>query len=359
MGLEDRVAIIKKIEETRKSRVICCINGDRQCRFPILGMSTQISGEPHLNLYEHLTKIGKTEKIDLILYTRGGNIDAVWPMVNLIREFCNHFSVLVPFRAHSAGTLICLGANEIVMTKLAELSPIDPTTGNHFNPVDEINQKSRKGISVEDVVSYRDLAKEDFKIKKEENIIQIFKYLTDKIEPLALGNVKRVHKLIRRLAKELLRLHFDEGKYSKKIDAIIKVLTEDLYSHVHYINRKEAVNILGEEIVKFCSDSEEKLLWDLFNDYATAMKLNERFNIKEFMGADITKDLDLAGGFIDSKDNSHVFVTKNKLTQRSKLPPNLQVQMQPGQVLPLFPGFPVEVEWELISEGWKTNEGKI
>lgn len=359
MGLDARISIIKKIEKLRDSRVICCINGDRQCRFPILGMSTQISGEPHLDLYEHLAKIGKTKKIDLVLYTRGGNIDAVWPMVNLIREFCDYFSVLVPFRAHSAGTLICLGANEIKMTKLAELSPIDPTTGNQFNPTDEVNPKTRKGISVEDVISYRDLAKEDFELKKEENIIQIFKYLTDKIEPLALGNVKRVHKLIRRLAKELLQLHFDEDKYSKKIDTVIKVLTEDLYSHVHYINRREALDILGKEIVKFCSDDEEQLLWELFSDYSTAMKLSERFNIKESMGTEASKDLDLVGGFIDSVEKSHAFVTKNKLRQRSKLPPNLQVQIQPGQALPLFLGFPVEVECELISEGWKINDEKI
>jgi len=359
MGLDFRISKIKEIEEKRGSRVICCINGDRQSRFPISGMTTQISGEPHLNLYEHLLKIGKTEKIDLVLYTRGGSIDAVWPMVNLIREFCNYFSVLVPFRAHSAGTLICLGANEIKMTKLAEFSPIDPTTGNQFNPVDEINPKSRKGISVEDVISFRDLAKEDFKIKKEENIAHVFKFLTDKIEPLALGNVKRVHKLIRRLAKELLKLHFDESNNSKKIDSIIKVLTEDLYSHVHYINRREAIKILGPEIVKFCSDDEEKVLWELFNDYALAMKLNERFNIKEFMGVDLSKDLELAGGFIDSSDNSHIFLTKHKLTQRSKLPANMQVQLQPGQALPLLSGFPIEIEGELISEGWKANDGKI
>jgi len=358
MALEARIALIKEIEEIRKSKVICFVNGDRQSRFPIPGVTTQISGEPHLNLYEHLMKIGKTKKIDLMLYTRGGSIDAVWPLVNLIREFCDYFSVLIPFRAHSAGTLICLGANEIRMSKLAELSPIDPTTGNQFNPIDE-KTKSRKGISVEDVIAYRDLAKNDFGIKKEENLVQIFRYLTDKIEPLALGNVKRVHKLIRRLATELLKLHFNETKNSKKINSIVKVLTEELYSHVHYINRKEATNIFGSEIVKFCSENEEKLLWSLFNDYATVMKLNERFNIKDTMGAEITKDVELSGAFIDSTEISHVFMTKNKLTQRSKLPPNLQVQMQPGQALPLFPGFPVEIDMELLSEGWRINDGKI
>jgi hypothetical protein len=244
------------------------------------------------------------------------------------------------------------------MSKLAELSPIDPTTGNQFNPIDEIN-RTRKGISVEDVIAYKDLAEEDFEIKKEENLVQIFKYLTDKIEPLALGNVKRVHKLIRRLAAELLKLHFDESKNSKKITSIVKTLTEELYSHVHYINRREAADIIGKEIVKFCSDEEEKLLWALFNDYVQAMKLDERFNIKEYMGNDPQKDVDLAGGFLDSGELSHVFMTKNKLTQRSKLPPNLQVQMQPGQILPLFPGFPVEIDIELLLEGWRINDGKL
>ncbi|HLF18996.1 MAG TPA: hypothetical protein VI749_08955 [Candidatus Omnitrophota bacterium] len=359
MSLDSRIQKIKKLESERKSRVICYINSDRPSNCPIAGMTMQISPDVQLHFYEHLKKIGKTKNIDLVLYTRGGNIETVWPLVSLIREFCDSFSVLVPFRAHSAGTMICLGANEIRMAKLAELSPIDPTTGNQFNPIDETNPRSRKGISVEDVTSYLDLAKEDFGIKKEENIVNIFKHLTDKIEPLALGNVKRVHKLIRRLADELLHLHFDEAKYSKKIEAIKKTLTSELYSHVHYINRQEAMKILGEEIVKFCSENEEAALWDVFVDYADTLKLKETFNIKEYMGTDVSKELEVVGAFIESADLSHTFNAKSKLTQRSKLPPNLQVQVQPGQAFPLIPGFPIEIEVDLISVGWKVNDGKI
>ena len=47
--------------------------------------------------------------------------------MNLIRNFCKYFEIIVPFNCHSAGTIISLGANRIVMTKQATLGPIDPS----------------------------------------------------------------------------------------------------------------------------------------------------------------------------------------------------------------------------------------
>ena len=57
----------------------------------------------------------------------------------MIREYCDKFSVLVPDKAHSAATMIALGADEIVMSNLSEISPIDPSTANVFNPQDPQN----------------------------------------------------------------------------------------------------------------------------------------------------------------------------------------------------------------------------
>ncbi|MBU0734226.1 MAG: hypothetical protein KKG10_08760, partial [Proteobacteria bacterium] len=45
----------------------------------------------------------------------------------MLREFCEKLAVLVPFRAHSAGTTLALGADEIVMGPLGELGPVDPS----------------------------------------------------------------------------------------------------------------------------------------------------------------------------------------------------------------------------------------
>jgi ClpP class serine protease len=65
----------------------------------------------------------------------------------------------VPYKAHSAGTMIALGADEIVMSDLSEISPIDPSTANVFNPSDPTNLQNKIPISVEDVIAYFDLAK--------------------------------------------------------------------------------------------------------------------------------------------------------------------------------------------------------
>lgn len=58
----------------------------------------------------------------------------------MFREYSQKgsFSVLIPYRAHSAATVIALGADEIVMTKKAELGPIDITIGSGpYNPTEK------------------------------------------------------------------------------------------------------------------------------------------------------------------------------------------------------------------------------
>src|SRR5262249_14487735 len=78
--------------------------------------------------------LGDGHGLDVLLYTRGGATNAVWPIAGLLREFDPNFEILIPYRAHSSGTMVALAAKKIVMTPLAELSPIDPTTANQFNP---------------------------------------------------------------------------------------------------------------------------------------------------------------------------------------------------------------------------------
>ena len=80
-------------------------------------------------------------------------------IVKLIRNHCDEFEILVPYKAHSAGTLICMGADTIVMGKLGELTPVDPTTDHPFNPQNPSNPQQRLPVSVEDLNSYLLFAK--------------------------------------------------------------------------------------------------------------------------------------------------------------------------------------------------------
>jgi pimeloyl-ACP methyl ester carboxylesterase len=96
----------------------------------------------------------------LVVYTLGGDANAPWPFVNFLRSYCDELFVLVPFWAHSAGTLIALGADKIYMTRFATLSPIDPSVTNEFNPQDPANPGERIPVAVEDVLAFFQLASE-------------------------------------------------------------------------------------------------------------------------------------------------------------------------------------------------------
>src|SRR5258708_3152450 len=116
----DRQALYKNIEKLRKSRVVAYVTGDRA------GMQTQISNEAVDIFSDHLDAVFPTDKISLILYTNGGNTMAAWNLVNKLRMVCDDLEIIVPAPARSAGTLMCLGANTVVMTEQATLCAIAP-----------------------------------------------------------------------------------------------------------------------------------------------------------------------------------------------------------------------------------------
>lgn len=331
MTKKKRIKLIKDIESLQKSRVISYFLGDRQ-GFPqgiVPNLSTSIASDALRPFYEHLENMGHQPKIDLFLYSRGGNTNVPLRLVRLIREHCDRFSVLVPFRAHSAATMICLGADEIVMGRMGELSPVDPTTANVFNPVDPLNPAGRWAISVEDVTAYFTLAKNIAELDTEESTQGVFKALTDKINPIALGNVHRVYNLIRDLVPKLLNLHMDTTKVKnkEKVEAIVKTLTETLYTHSYPISRKEANNLVGLNVTE-PSQNLESLMWSLYKEYEKDLKLLNPFNPALMIATSNIFSEETA--YIESIGKTSVFVQEGELLS----PPTLQQIRNILQVLP-------------------------
>jgi len=92
------------------------VTGDRQSfgqGVPSLG--SQIGSDVVRYFNDILQDLGKEENIDLFLYSRGGEINIIYPIVQLIRRHCKIFNVLIPYRAQSAATLLSLGADNIIM----------------------------------------------------------------------------------------------------------------------------------------------------------------------------------------------------------------------------------------------------
>jgi hypothetical protein len=262
-------------------------------------------------------------KIDLFLYTRGGDVLTPWRLVNLIREYTEHFSVIVPFRSYSAGTLICLGSDEIIMGKMGELGPIDPSVVNAFNPQDPINPQARVPVSIEDVYSYLALAREKSGSHLDELMDKSFLLLAEKIHPLALGNVHRNYMLIRSLATKLLRLQMNPPS-DDKIISIVDNLTEKLYAHNHMISRREADKEIQLPVL-YPDPYLEDLIWKLYADFAQEMALNEPFNPADMLNGPRI-EFEVVSGLVESSMGQDAFVFSG-VVERKEFPDKGQVNV--------------------------------
>ncbi len=310
MSKKSRMRLFTAIEKKRNSRLLTYITGDKP-NFP-----TKIADDVIPLLYKQLKIIGKVEKIDLLIYSRGGNTLTPWRLINLLKEFAEQIAILIPHRAHSAATLLTLGADEIIMGPLGELSPIDPSVTTPFNPTikspNNVNQPIP--VSVEDVISYFNLAREKVGIKSEESLVEIFKKLTDQIPPLALGSINRSHSQIRDMANRMLDISGKVDSETKK--KIVDILTEKLFNHEHMINRKEAITY-GLKVI-FAESKEagsiEEELWALYEEYVREMQLNEPLNPKKIMKRRTTdRSFKLSRALIESRNMIQSFDTRIKI----------------------------------------------
>ena len=126
------------------------------------------------------------------------------------------------------------------MGRYATLSPIDPTITGPYNEAHPQNAQARLPISVEDVMAYFELAA-DYGLDGD-GAASAFLRMTEKVHPLALGNVERSVNQIRELARKMLALH-PPSRTDDEVKELIHRLTTGLYSHYHLVSRNEAVEI--------------------------------------------------------------------------------------------------------------------
>jgi hypothetical protein len=298
LNMESARVFIKKIEELRDSKVICYIGGDRQ------NISTRIAPDIIPVFFKHLEQMGPSDRIDLFLFTKGGDVLTTLRLVHLLYEYTNRFSVLIPYKAYSAGTLICLGASELVMGKLGELSPVDPNITSLFNPVDPANPQMKLAINVEDVYSYISIVKDIIGVKNGEALANVFGRLVDQVHPLAVGTIHRTYSLIRLVAQKLLLTHMESSRQNE-IDEIVNTLTEKLFAHNYMISRREARDTLKLPVT-FCGPELEAAMWELYETYKDNLQLERPFIPEET--ADMNGNFSVYCGIIDSSYGTDGYV---------------------------------------------------
>jgi hypothetical protein len=217
------------------------------------------------------------EKFNLFLMTGGGDADAAYLLARYLQDSYKKFTIIIPGPCKSAGTLIALGAHEIVMGVQGELGPVDAQMAKkdeysdresalvQQTAIDYITTQAYSSwkTSITDILT-RDFPNSSFKTASKiavEMTVGLYKPVMAQIDPSALAESARA-----------LAIAWDYGQrligYSKNSEfAKIVKLCQAYNHHGFVIDRKEAKTLFNEGVVRKPTEEEEKLTTS-FGNYA-------------------------------------------------------------------------------------------
>lgn len=124
-----REALMRAIEQKRRSRVITLIHRQESISFFGLGIRKFIDIDDSEEVLRAIKMTPPDMPIDFIVHTPGGLVLASEQIANALKKHRGKVTVFVPHYAMSGGTLIALAADEIIMDENAVLGPVDPQIG--------------------------------------------------------------------------------------------------------------------------------------------------------------------------------------------------------------------------------------
>jgi hypothetical protein len=171
-----------------------------------------------------------------------------------------------------------------------------------------------KRVEIENIIGYIDFVKDKVGLAEQSSLTESLKELTKEITPATLGSINRTHSLVRKLTRNLLRLHHNKLD-EKHINDIIKHITEKLYSHTHLINRREAKVIGFESVIEYPNKKTQRIIEKLYVDAKKTFQINKVFNPVQLIGAADKKDISVARALIHSEDLKYNFISHYTLTK--------------------------------------------
>lgn len=287
MSYITRKNLYKELEKIRKRPLISYVTSIRP------GCSAQMAQDVLPMIIKQINKIDSShDSVDLLIISNGGDPIVSWRIISLLREKFKNISVLIPYTAYSAATLLALGADEIIMHPYGNLGPLDP----QLSFVD-INGKPRT-ISYEDITKYVEFVK-DIGITDQELIQKSFEKLTSEIPPTSIGFAKRSSQLGLTMGQKLLATHMEDENKTKVIS---ETLNTKFYHHGYPLARNEAKEI-GLPVAK-SNKKIEDILWNIYEDFMDEMEFNNVFNPEAIIMERLSKQPQPAPNVINSiKEN--------------------------------------------------------
>jgi hypothetical protein len=218
---------------------------------PFLFISADITR--HLTLRVARLLRGKNyNQINVILQTEGGSGEAAFIIANLLRSHASQLNIFVPIFAKSAGTLICLAADKILLTNVSELGPLDAQIRERKEGDTGSLKSALNGFSALKLLQQQSLESFDYAAKffqqsplklleamklAVEYAASVTSPLYSKIDPKEIGEYDRELKVAMAYGIRILIGHLKWD--SDKAEALVRTLVYDYPSHGFVINHDE------------------------------------------------------------------------------------------------------------------------
>lgn len=250
----EALALINHLQAIRDSQVLALVTRP----------DVTVRGDVVEQVFEQLREIGRVPRLDLFLHSAGGQTEIPWRLITLIRDFGEHFAVLIPGIAYSAATHLAMGADEIVMGPLSELSPVDPARSHPLLPSRKEGEPPLV-VSVQDLRHCVEFVKQEIGDSEPESLATILAALFDKIHPLAIGAMQQSYALSRLISTKALSTHMNPDTEKEQIEKIVNAFSDEFFSHHYRIGWKEAKD-KGLKVT-CAADELWETMWALYKHY--------------------------------------------------------------------------------------------
>ena len=221
-----RQGLIKAISRNTGRHLICYVSG----------LHTMIDRDDTVWLVDLLHNVPCGEDLDFLLHTGGGDIDAAEKLILMIRQKAGTATlrVIVPDFAKSAGTLIALGADLIVMSDTSELGPIDPQV---------IRSDGDGNRMAHSVLSYLEAFEHHAEVLKQDPGNIASQIMLNKLDPGTLKQFEAIRTRAQRAAEDLLkRGMFRDGHGNYTLAAAELMNVKSRPSHGQMISWEDAAS---------------------------------------------------------------------------------------------------------------------
>ena len=227
--------VLERIQERRNRRLLAIVDRrfiDRTVAYEVANL---------------LRRMGEVDGLDVLLDSGGGDLDAAYKTLKIMQSYAKDTTIIVPFYAKSAATLIALGGDRLILCKGGELGPVDPQVR------DIITDVFVPANSIKETV--------DFLEGLTDKVVKVS--LTEKIPTLMVGAYRAAAKASKQYLEEVLA---KRNVANKK--ALVDMFTEKFFSHGYPMDaallRKNKIEV--SEI----DDGEESMIYELLDYYIEA-----------------------------------------------------------------------------------------